>query len=258
MHCFILLPCYNEAENLKRLIPQINTTLTNIHYQIIAVDDGSLDDTKQTLYNLKKKYPHITILSHSRNKGLHEALKTGIIYVNKISSNNDVLIIMDADNTHNPQLIPKMIDTYKNTSATVVIASRYIKGGGQKNIPFIRKFLSLAVNLLIRILSRIPIKDFTSGYRLYNITALKQLINLYGPNFIESHGFEVSVELLLKIYYNLKKAHFVEIPLILDYGQKRGKSKMNILLTILLYLGLFKKIIIWRMFSSSNFLIGRN
>ncbi len=246
MRCYVLLPCYNEEKNLKLLVKRIDDVLRNNDYEIVAINDGSKDNTLKVLKELSKSFP-ITIINHEKNLGLHMALKNGIKHIINISnSNDDVVITMDADNTHDPKYIMQMIDKI-NSGYDIVVASRYTNGGKQVNVPIHRVFLSIGINTILRGVSGIPVKDQTTGYRAYRVEILRNMIKNLGDNFITSKGFEVAVELLIKAYYyGGNHVKITEIPIVLDYGRKIGKSKMKLFKTIVLYLKLLKKIRKWR------------
>jgi len=245
MRCHVLLPCYNEAENLKPLVEKIGYILRNNNYEIVAVNDGSRDNTLEILKELAKSFP-ITIINHKKNLGLHRALRNGIKHIINVSDSDDIIITMDADNTHDPKYITQMIEKINN-GCDIVIASRYINGGKQINVPAHRIFLSIGINTILRGISGIPVKDQTTGYRAYRVEILKNMIKNLEDNFITSKGFEVAVELLIKAYYcGGNQVKISEIPIILDYGRKIGNSKMKLFKTITLYLKLLKKIRKWK------------
>jgi dolichol-phosphate mannosyltransferase len=225
------LPCYNEEQNLKTLIPTIASTIKpKMPYKIIAVNDGSNDHTSQILNELSKEYP-IILIEHQKNKGLAETLKDGLKTAAELSSPEDLIITMDSDNTHNPRY---MLDMAKNIgNADIIIGSRYIKGGKQLNVPPHRIILSKAINQSVKITTKIPIKDATSGYRCIKAKTIKKLHKHLGKKLIESKGFEASLELLLKLFWINPK--ILEIPITLDYSQKDGPSKMKLLPTIKQY-----------------------
>ena len=226
-----MLPCYNEAKNLESLVKAINESLgKQIPYKIVAVNDGSTDNTKEVLMRLSSKYP-IKIVEHPQNMGLAEALKTGFKKVMENIEDGDYVVFMDSDNTHDPKYIPLMIDAARKFD--LVIGSRYIKNGMQINVPYIRIFMSKAVNYLIKLLLKVEIKDFTSGYRCFRASAVKRLYDAFGDDIIESQGFESSFEILLKaLTCNLKVG---EVPIVLDYSLKNGESKMRLVPTLLNY-----------------------
>lgn len=170
---FVILPCYNESPNLVKLIPKIGKSLTG-DYTIIAVNDGSSDETELVLREFSEKYPMV-VITHDKNKGLQEALKTGLLEAIHLGTQGDLVVTMDADNTHDPQYITKLAEAITKLNADVCIASRYVDGGMQVNVPFVRVVLSKGVNILLRITSGIPAKDLTSGYRMYKIECIKRI-----------------------------------------------------------------------------------
>jgi dolichol-phosphate mannosyltransferase len=174
--------------------------------------------------------------------GLSWTLRSALLYILPKTDENDVVITMDADNTHDVKCILSMLKCIRE-GAEVVIASRYIKGGSQVGVSFIRILLSKAVNRAIRLFSGLEVMDTTSGYRCYKASILKKCHKKY-ECFIASKGFEVQLELLVKI--NTCTSKIVEIPFILRYNQKHGKSKMQIPNTIINYILLLVKVIVWR------------
>ncbi|NJE05191.1 glycosyltransferase [Thermococcus sp. M36] len=239
---FIVLPCYNEGSNLVKLIPKIGAALEDMEYIIIAVNDGSVDDTASVLSNMEASYP-LRIVTHEKNRGLQAALRSGLLEAVRLGREGDVVVTMDADDTHDPRFIHQMLESIQ--SHDIVIASRYVPGGAQLNVPSHRVFLSRAVNILVRLLSGIPARDLTSGYRAYRWECIKGLFERYGEGAITSHGFEVSVELLVRTYI-LGCKRVAEVPLVLDYGLKEGESKMNLKKTIWRYIKIMPKIVLWR------------
>jgi len=236
---FIVLPCYNEEANIESLVKSINHSCSGIDHTIIAVDDGSKDQTSIILTRLQKNFP-IVLSRHSRNLGLQAALRTGLRRAVAIGKPGSAIVVMDADLTHNPFYISTMMaDLTKGCD--VVVASRYAKGGKQIGVPFHRRVLSRGISILGNIFFRLPVKDVTSGYRCYRAEIINRIIDKYGSRFIESKGFEVSFELLVKAYS--VGAKIVEIPFVLDYSKKRSKSKLRVQHTIRNYLKLITKLI---------------
>jgi dolichol-phosphate mannosyltransferase len=122
----------------------------------------------------------------------------------------------------------------------VIIGSRYVKGGLQKGVVPYRRILSRGISMFSRTLFRLPVRDVTSGYRCYKADILRKIISTYGENFIESKGFEVAFELLIKAYR--LRAKMTEIPIVLDYSKKKGKSKLKIQKTVFNYLKLMYRL----------------
>ena len=242
MKCFVILPCFNEEQNLETLIPAIEASIKpKMPYKIIAINDGSSDHTAQILNDLSKQYP-IILIEHQKNQGLAETLKDGLSVAAEVSKNEDLIITMDSDNTHNPRYMLDMAKTMQ--SADIVIGSRYAKGGKQLNVPPHRVILSKAINQIIKLTTKLPIKDATSGYRCFKAKTIKKLHKKLGKKTIESKGFEISLELILKLFW--QKPIMIEVPITLDYGKKGGRSKMKIFFTIKRYVELFFDMRKWR------------
>jgi dolichol-phosphate mannosyltransferase len=249
MRCLIVLPCFNEEENIKPLVYSINNVLKQrVPYKIIAVNDGSCDRTSEILKDLSTDYP-IRVVEHEVNRGLGAALRTGLITAASEAFDYDLVITMDSDNTHDPKHVLDMIMAIEGTGADVVVGSRYVDGGMQLNVSPHRKFLSRVVNVLIGKIFRIPVKDATSGFRCFRAKLLKKLYAVFMDRIIESRGFEASFELLLKVVRS--GGLVIEVPILLDYGRKSGYSKMRLFSTVVRYLTLifkFKRLDILRRF----------
>jgi len=154
---------------------------------------------------------------------------------------------MDADNTHPAGLTIRMIRLIRGGN-DIVIASRYRSGSYVRGLPLYRRFLSYGGGWLFRILFPIRgVRDYTSGYRAYRVSALSQLMSRYGEDFISEKGFASMVDLLLRL--REQQLIFTEVPLILRYDLKPGRSKMNVSRTIKETLNL---LIRRRFFSNEN------
>jgi dolichol-phosphate mannosyltransferase len=243
---FVCLPCYNEAQNISKLLPQIHSTLTSLqettmpkqpssgsaNYQIIAVNDGSTDHTGELLKDYAKTFP-LTVVTHWQNQGLAETIRTLIKTLREQAHDGDIAVFMDADNTHPPQIIPDMVKLV-STTADVVVASRF-KAGREVKVPITRRIMSKAVNWLLRNFCRIPILDCTSGFRAYRVEVLKALPSL------ESKGFEITAEILIGISAHRPPFEIREVPLTLRYDRKKGVSKIHVRHTISAYVKLLWK-----------------
>lgn len=203
--------------------------------KIWVINDGSIDNTGQFA---SKKYGDlkINIISHQKNLGLGQALQTGIRSVLSHGSINDVVVVMDADDTHDIDLIKTML-TKIEEGAEIVIASRFVSGGDDRTAPQFRRLLSRGATLVFNtFLPLTGIHDFTSGYRAYQIGILAKARKHWGERLIEEKGFACMVELLLKLrYWNPK---IEEIPLVLRYDRKLGASKLKLSRTLMQYLKL--------------------
>ena len=229
----VLLPCYNEELNLKELVTEISEACEDLNYRIVAVDDGSVDGTYGLLCSLSEAFP-LVVLKHEKNKGLHEALKTLLLWVHDNAEESDYAITMDSDLTHDPKYIPSLVSFCEKNEAQVAIASRYADGGMQLGVPTYRAFLSKGLRIFAKIELILPVKDISSGYRCIQASSIKKLVEAYGDkDLIEARGFDVQLELLYKLY--LSGAKITEMPFTLDYSRKRGKSKLKVRRTIFGY-----------------------
>lgn len=237
MKVWVLLPAFNEAENLPALLQGVSETLegAGIAFSVVVVDDGSVDGTRAAAQRYQGRLP-VHILAHAQNRGLAQALRTGIDYVLREARPEDVMVTMDADNTHPPQLIPSMVDSIRE-GTDIVVASRYVPGAVESGVPAYRRMLSRGVRLLMRVRFGLEsVHDYSSGYRAYRVDVLKEAAQRYGPGLVSATGFAATPELLVKL--GRLAPRIVEIPLRLNYSLKRGRSKLRLLRTIGEYLRL--------------------
>jgi len=242
---FVLLPAFNEEQNLKYLIPKLFNILNKFteknkyDFEIVVIDDGSTDNTYFVIKKFQEKFgkERIIIIQHERNLGLGMALKSGITYcllTTPTEKLDDVVIItMDADGTHDPAYIPEMVKKIYH-GYDIVIASRYIRGGAQICVPLFRRILSRIVNYMLKIRFRLPVFDATSGFRAIRGSVLWRVFKRYGENLVKSSEFDAMFEILLKCSRFTDK--IIEIPLCLDYSKKSGRSKLRIFRVIVKYL----------------------
>lgn len=240
---WIGLPAFNEEKAIKKVLKSIINLKKKINkIRVIIVNDGSKD---KTLLNAKKfqKKLNIKIINNKKNKGLGNALYTLILFFKKKSIGDDKLVLMDCDNTHDPNQIITMLRKVEKKDNFVVIASRFQKGSLVKNVPFLRNILSLTAFIIFNIFFMTKgIRDFTSGYRLYDKKTIEKFFSIIGNKYLPTAGFEMQLEILLKL--RKTNINFFEIPIILDYKKKPTASKMNVIKTIFNYL----KLIILRIF----------
>lgn len=233
----VILPAYNEEDSIVPLIEAIQS-IARKHISepivIIVVDDGSNDHTVDKLSSFESK--SFILVQHKCNKGLGEAIKSGLVAALNISNENDIIITMDADNTHPPGLITRMVNRIEEGN-DVVIASRYRSGSRVIGVPANRQIYSFMMSWMFRILFHIPgVRDYSCGYRAYRVSVVREAFQIFREEFISQSGFSCMVDILLKL--RRMKIVFSEVPLVLRYDRKNSKSKMNIRKTILLTLGL--------------------
>ncbi len=214
MKIFVVTPTFNEKKNIKELIEKIN--LANDKIDILVVDDNSPDGTHEIVNNLKNKYKNLHLLKRSEKGGLGSAYIAGMKYA--LNHNADLIIQMDADMSHDPASINDLIEKSKNFD--LVIGSRYISGINVVNWPFHRLIISYGANLYSRIVTGLPIKDATGGYKCWKRKVLEN-INI---DSIESQGYSFQIEMSYRAW--IKKYKICEIPIIF-IDRTVGQSKMN-------------------------------
>jgi dolichol-phosphate mannosyltransferase len=207
----------------------------NLRVQAVVVDDGSTDGTGEVARAWNGAC-RPRLITHEVNRGLAAALETALRAALDVCEPDSVIITMDADGSHRPAQIPAMIKEI-DSGADVVIASRYRRGSRAAGVLPIRRLYSFAARVLLSIIFPIAgVRDYTCGFRAYRAVVLRRARDLYGDRWIQSQGFSVMTEILLK----LRRFQPVvrEIPIDLRYDLKRGRSKMVPGRTILQYLAM--------------------
>src|SRR5690606_3680090 len=240
----IMLPAYNEEENLEPLIARLQAVMEplGLPYRVLIVDDGSVDGTAAVLERLRDVAP-LRVVRHVKNMGLARTLHDGLLNAAQDADAGDVIITMDADNTHDPGHIPAMLRRLAE-GHDVVIASRFQPGGREIGLTLKRRLLSRGANLIIQLcFPTRNVRDFTSGYRAYRAGALRRALDFYGDRLIEATTFAATAEVLLKLRAMGMSA--VEVPLVLRYDLKGGSSKMRVARTIRDYFSMMWRV--WRL-----------
>jgi dolichol-phosphate mannosyltransferase len=225
---WIVLPAYNEEAGLPPLLRRIDESMIDegLKYQIIVVDDGSTDRTAAVAREAGVDFP-VIVESHEHNQGLGGTIRDGILIACRNANDRDVLVTLDADNTHTPGLIARMVRMIRE-GHQVVIASRYRPGARIWGVPLHRRVLSRGASLLMILLFPIKgVRDYTCGYRAYDVGMLKKVVADSGSEFFDQDGFQVMVDILLKLRRQ-PDVIFGEVPLILRYDHKAGASKMDL------------------------------
>ena len=226
----VTLPAYNEAQTLPTLLERIRESMeeNGIEYRVIVVNDGSTDGTGDSVDRMRDALP-VTRIDHEVNRGLGEAIRTGLFAAIEGADDRDIIVTMDSDNTHTPGLIARMVRRIREGN-DVVIASRFQPGAHVRGVPFYRRVLSRSSSLVFRMAFPTPgVRDFTSGYRAYRAAVVKRAFDTYGGEFVAESGFACMVDILLKL--RRIDAIMGEVPLVLRYDMKYGVSKMMVLRT---------------------------
>ncbi len=216
MQTIIVIPTYNERDNIVNLINDIfKQSLENI--KIIVVDDNSPDKTAELVAAAQKTQPNLYLIKRYNKLGLGSAYIAG--FKKALALGADLIVEMDADYSHDPKDISRLIETCDN-GFHLTIGSRKIKGGKIIGWNFKRKFMSQGAMLIARALLRLKTKDVTSGFRCFKREVLEK-INL---DSIKSSGYAFQEEMLYRTQKN--KFQIKEIPVIFT-DRKLGKSKLS-------------------------------
>ena len=234
MHYFVIL-AYNEEQNLPCLFTSLHTaaSLLDSPYAVVLVNDGSTDRTVAVAEEFQK-HMAIHIEHHSPNRGVAEGFRTGFRSALAMAKDDDIIFTLEADNTGDLGLLPLMLEKITQ-GADVVLASCYAPGGGIHGVSFARKFMSESINTVMRVLFPIDrCHTYSSFYRAHRSSILRRGMSQYGDKFIQSSGFTVAAEILFKL--RRIGARMDEIPMVLQFDERRGKSKMKVGKTIMQYI----------------------
>ncbi len=229
---WLVLPAYNEEQSLPALLDNVEEAMldSGLEYRVVIVDDGSRDRTAEIIREYAKRMP-IHMEQHPVNMGLGATIRDGLLKAAELCSPRDVIVTMDADNSHAPGLIDRMARMVAEGN-DVVIASRYREGSMTRGVPPLRLLFSSVAGLLFRVLLPIPgVRDYTCGFRAYRGSVMKEVAEKYGAAFFDQQGFQCMVDILLKLRRN-RNLVFGEVPMILRYDRKEGASKMRVGRTI--------------------------
>ena len=216
MKNLVIIPTYNEIENIEKII---TTTLSlNKDVDILIVDDSSPDGTASRVIELMNEFKNrLFLINRKQKEGLGKAYITGFRWA--INNNYNTIIEMDADFSHDPCEIKKLINKLEN-GYDFAIGSRYVKSGKVINWPFMRRFYSKTASILTRIFTGMPIKDPTSGYVAYSTHSL-QALDLNKIRFV---GYAFQIEIKYKLWILEKK--YYELPIVFQ-DRQNGISKMS-------------------------------
>lgn len=224
---WIVLPAFNEEQDLPPLLRRIDEAMeeAGLGFELLIVDDGSTDDTYEIARQWSDKLP-LQVMRHDTNQGLGTTLRDGLEWACEVADDSDFIVTLDADNSHTPELILRMIRMIRE-GHDVVIASRFRPGSRIRGLPISRRLLSRGAGILFKILFPIKgVRDYTCGYRAYRAHVL-QKVTTADPDFFDQGGFQAMVDILLKLRRD-RDLVFGEAPLILRYDLKQGASKMDI------------------------------
>jgi dolichol-phosphate mannosyltransferase len=218
MQMSVIIPALNEGNNLKVLLPRLHQVVSALaphEYEMVVVDGGSTDDTVQVVRSLGAR------VVNQEEPGYGGALKAGFQ-----AAQGDYLLTLDADLSHDPAFVERM--WHDRQEAEVIVASRYVPEGSA-HMPVVRKVLSLILNRFFTVGLSLPLHDISSGFRLYNSSAIRDLQ-------LESSDFDVLEEILIRCYaegWRIKEVPFQYLP------RRQGNSHVSLLRFGVAYLRTF-------------------
>jgi dolichol-phosphate mannosyltransferase len=228
-----VIPAYNEAENIPRLLADLAPVARKLGARVIFVDDGSTDGTADVIREHSSDL-HIAIVQHTVNRGLGTAINTGIRAALGESSDDDAIVTLEADTTSRLADLPLMLERFE-AGADIVLASVYAPGGKIIGVAGWRLAASKSVSNTFRYLGGLrQIHTLSSLYRVYRAGTLRRAADTYGYLLVREPGFAANVELLLKLYN--AGATVTEVPTINDWSTRKGESKMQLKPTVIAYL----------------------
>ncbi len=213
----LVLPTYNEAENLPGLVDRLQALSLPGELWTVVVDDDSPDGTGDVARELASRYPGISLLSRHGVRGLGSAIRDGL--KSCLDEGCQHIVTMDVDGSHDPADLPELLQTATSQEADLVTGSRYISGGGVRDWEWHRRVQSRLANFMTRYLLGTP-RESTTNYRVYSATAAQFVVERSTANHYE---FQVE-SMLLAISQRLK---VVEVP-ITFIGRTEGESKLGL------------------------------
>lgn len=214
MKILIVIPTYNERDNLPKLLGRLLNVRPDI--EILVVDDNSPDGTGKMAEEFSRNNPRVHLLSREKKMGLGPAYLAGFDW--GLERGFDLFVEMDADLSHRPRYLPVFFEKIKNCD--MVVGSRWMKGGKIANWPYFRVLLSQMAGLYSRIILGVPVHDMTAGYVCYRREVLERI----GLNRVHSDGYCFQIEMK---YRAIQKGFKIcEIP-ILFTDRKSGNSKIS-------------------------------
>lgn len=215
MKSLIILPTYNEIENIR---PVVENILAQGPFDVLVVDDNSPDGTGNLAENLAEEhFGRVFVLHRVRKEGLGRAYCAGFEW--GLSRSYDVLFEMDADFSHNPAHLPQFIQEIQD-GADVVLGSRNIAGGGTRNWSPLRQIISKGGSLYAQAILWLPYRDLTSGFKAFR----REVLETLDLNSIESNGYSFQIEVTYRAHqmgYEIKETPIIFI------DREVGVSKMN-------------------------------
>ena len=234
MKTLIISPTYNERKNIKQLVDMVIGENPELH--LLIVDDNSPDGTGKKVKKLQTEYKNLFLETRPKKSGLGTAYIFGFKWA--LEKKYDNIIQMDADLSHNPKDLPRMVNNLQKYD--LVIGSRYINGISVVNWPLRRLMLSYGANAYSRVITGMPIMDGTGGFKAWKSSVLSSI----DLNSVKSQGYSFQIEMNFRAW--VKKFNIKEIPIIFS-DRTIGQSKMS---KTIVYEAIFMvwRLRIWKIF----------
>lgn len=221
----VVLPAYQEAENLKNILPNIHKVLSEVDHEILVIDTMEpMDNTPEICMENNTRY-----VSRTGGNLYGDAIRTGFA-----SSTGKYTVIMDADGSHDPKEILNFLKVMQQGQTDLVIGSRYCKGGYTDN-NFILRFMSWALNVTYRVLFGLKVKDVSDSFRMYKTEQIQKLQ-------FECDNFDIVEEILIKLSYTFHPYVIRELPISFN-KRAAGESKRDLVKFIISYLKTIQKLL---------------
>jgi len=226
----VSIATYKERDNLEPLIREIHHFAPQA--DVLVIDDNSPDGTGELADELARQDPRIHVLHRAGKLGLGTAILAGVRYA--MDQDYTLLLNMDADFSHHPRYLPALLKGMNRKD--VMIGSRYVPGGGTVNWPLSRRFMSWGVNLVSRLLMRIPARDTSGAYRCYRVSLLRKV----ALDKLLSRGYSFQQEMIYRC--RVARAKIGETPILFE-DRRAGTSKVNLWeavrsLSLIIFIGL--------------------
>lgn len=210
----VLLPTYNEKENIERIIPLILKQDDRLF--ILVIDDNSPDGTGEIADRISEENPRVFVLHREKKEGLGQAYIAGFKWA--LERDYDYIFEMDADFSHDPKYLPDFLENIKE--ADIVLGSRYISGVNVVNWPMMRLLLSYYANAYTRFVTGLPLRDATGGFKCFR----REVLEAVNFDEVRSNGYSFQIEMSFRAH---KKGFKIkEIPIIF-VDRTAGESKMS-------------------------------
>ncbi|HHT9144681.1 MAG TPA: polyprenol monophosphomannose synthase [Candidatus Wunengus sp. YC61] len=232
MKTYVMIPTYNERENIGNLLREIlNLKISDLH--VVVVDDNSPDGTSEIVKNLAKEHPEVELLLRTTGRGRGSAGIAGFKYA--LERGADCVVEMDADFSHHPKYIPSFLEAIQE--ADMVIGSRAVAGGQDINRGIVRRVITFLASVYVKMLLGLKIKDVSSGYRCFK----RKVLEAIELDSMISTGPSIVSEVFYRAH--LKGFSIKEIPI--EFADRtHGQTKLNyiILIKTLLMVLKFKRL----------------